>query len=337
LGSIKEYEPLEWVRTGIPAIDLVIGAGMPRGRMIEVVGEPSTTKSALGYAIIASFQRAGGKCVLIDSEAKSDRSFIERFGVNFEDLSYSKGGSMKDVIQLIGRVAQMADPAIPVLIVWDSIAATPGAEELELHVSDKEFKGEMAARARYLSAAFRAVCNDLARKKVTLLAINQLRTKFNFMGHTSMESPGGKAPKYHAAVRIHMKDTGKIQHPDTDVVVGIRVLFKAIKNSCSVPFRYATLTFKFDTGFSIYSGLDELLIRHRRVESKAGWLTYQGKTFRAGDIERLVAEMPDIVNPLNGVIEIPDKSSNDSSSRDESKSEADSESETAKAAAGEDE
>lgn len=314
MGSIKEYEPIEWIRTGIPAIDLVIGSGIPRGRLIEIVGEPSTTKSAFGYTTIAAFQRAGGKCILIDSEAKADRNFIERFGVDFNDMSYSKGGTIKEVIQIIGRVSQMADPAVPVLIVWDSIAATPGAEELELHISDKEFTGEKAARARYLSAAFRATCNDLARKKVTLIAINQLRTKFNFMGSVSMEAPGGKAPKYHAAVRIKMKDIGKIKHDDTGVITGIKVVFQAIKNACSAPFREAVLRFNFDSGFDLYSGLDELLLRHRRIEQKAGWLAYQGKTFRAGDLERIITEVPDIVAPLNGVMEIPGVGSASSSS-----------------------
>lgn len=341
LGSLKEYEPIEWVRSGIPAVDLVIGAGLPRGRFIEIVGEPSTSKSAFGYAVIAAFQRAGGKCVLIDSEAKAERSFVERFGVNFEDLSYSKGASIKEVVQLLGRVAQMADPALPVLVIWDSIAATRGAEELDLHVSDKEFTGEKAARARYLSAAFRALCGDLARKKVTFIAVNQLRTKFNFMGSVSMEAPGGKAPKYHAAVRIQMKDIGKIKHQDVDVVVGMKVLFKAIKNSCSSPFRYTTLTFKFDTGYDMYSGLDELLIRHRRVEQKAGWLSYAGKTFRPGDLERIVAEVPEIIAPINGVLETGDhQTSSDSASGDPAANAGDAEEapkEEAAASAGEDE
>jgi len=311
---MREYEPLEWIRTGIPAIDLVIGSGIPRGRAVEITGEPSAAKSALGYAIIAAFQRAGGKCVLIDSEAKAERSFVERFGVNFGDLAFSRGANIKKVCQIFGRVAQMADPAVPALIVWDSLAATPGAEELELHVSEKEFTGEKAARARYLSAAFRAVCNELTNKKVTLIVINQLRTKFNFMGHSSMEAPGGKAPKYHAAVRLLMKDIGKIQAKDTDVIIGITALVKNIKNQCSQPFRHCTVRFRFDTGFDMYSGLDELLIRHKRIADKAGWLAFGDKTFRSGDIERIITEIPDLVAPLTHVVESEDSAQDTASS-----------------------
>lgn len=241
--------------------------------------------------------------------------------MDFDALSYSKGSSFKEVIQIIGRVAQMADPATPALIVWDSIAATPGAEELEFHVSDAEYKGDMAVRARYLSAAFRACCNDLAKKKVTLLAINQLRTKFNFMGAVSMEAPGGKAPKYHAAVRIKMKDVGKIKDDTTGVVKGIKVSFSVIKNSCSPPFREATLRFMFDTGFDIYAGLDELLLRHRRIEKKGGWLSYQGKVFRPGDLERIITEVPDIVSPIHGAVEGSDGASSSSSSGSDSREE----------------
>lgn len=300
---MREYEPLEWIRLGIPAIDLVMGSGIPRGRSVEVTGEPSAAKSAFGYAAIAAFQRAGGKCVLIDSEAKAERSFVERFGVSFDDLAFSRGANIKKVAQIFGRVAQMADPAVPTLIVWDSLAATPGSEELEEQVSDKEYTGEKAMRARYLSATFRAVSNELTEKKVTLLVINQLRTKFNFMGHSSMEAPGGKAPKYHSAVRLLMKDIGKIKAKDTDVVIGITVLVKNIKNQCAPPFRYSTVRFRFDTGFDMYSGLDELLIRHKRVLDKAGWLAFKDKTFRAGDIERIITEMPDLISPLTTVID----------------------------------
>ena len=307
IAQMYEYKPIEWIRTGIPAIDLVVGAGIPRGRFIEVVGEYATAKSAFGYVVIGAFQRAGGQCILLDSEQKTDINFAQKMGADMSPgkIGYSKAKNIKECVQIIGRVAQQADPKTPTLIVWDSIAATPGSEELEDHVSNAEFKGEMASRARYFSAAFRAVLNELTQKGVTLIGINQLRTTFNFMGRASQESSGGKAPKYAAAVRLRLSNRGKIRHIAADVVTGVTIEVEAIKNTMAPPFRKTTLKFKFDSGFVHYSGLDELLLRHGRIQQKGGWLTYKDKSFHAGDIERIVAEVPELILPLSGVLDTP--------------------------------
>lgn len=292
------------MRLGIPAIDLIIGAGIPRGRMIEVVGDYATAKSALCYSAIGAFQRAGGQCILIDSEAKTDRAFAEKVGgFDLDKIGYMQPKSIKESIQIVGKVANMADPKMPTLVCWDSLAATPGSEELDFVVSDQEFKSEKAARARELSMSFRAVCGALASKDVTFMVVNQLRTNFNFMGRSFMESPGGKSTKYHSGVRIMMRNRGKIRHKVQDVITGIAVEVEAIKNAMAPPFRKAQLKFKFDTGFDAYSGLDELLLKHGRITQRAGWLCYGEKTFRGADMERIAAEIPDLIAPLTGVID----------------------------------
>jgi len=304
LSTFRQYLPIEWIRLGIPAIDLVIGAGIPRGRLIEVIGEHSTAKSAFGYSAIAAFQRAGAECVLIDSEQKADKSFIERLGVDWSKLTYSAGETLKTCIHMLGKIAQLADPEKPVLVVWDSIASTPGAWEMAEHMDEKkDFTGEKASRARYLSAALRAVLGELARKKVTIIAINQLRTKFNFMGHSSLESPGGKAPKFHSGVRIRMREKGKIKHKARDIVTGIQLEVEVIKSAVAPPYRKCYVKFYFETGFAAYSGLDELLLRHGRIHQKAGWLQYGERTFRGGEIERLIGEMPGLIDPLSGTLD----------------------------------
>jgi recombination protein RecA len=282
---------------------LILGQGIPRGRYIELLGDPATAKSSLAYTIIGAFQRAGGTALLLDSEQKTDRSFAEKLGADFSKLGYSKGANIKECVQILGRVAQMADPKIPTLVVWDSIAATPGTEELEFAASDAQFKGERAARARELSAAFRAVMGTLSRKGVTFLGVNQLRTNFNMMGWTMQETTGGKAIKYSAGARLMMRTKGRIKHKLRDVVIGSVIEVEAIKNQCAPPFRKAQLKFKFDTGWDIYSGLDELLLRHGRIQEKAGWLQFKDKSFRSGDIGKIISEVPEMIEPLHGVID----------------------------------
>lgn len=283
----------------------MIGAGIPRARFIEIVGEYSTGKSAFCYQAIGAFQRSGGQCILLDSERKTEKSFTALFGVDWGSLGYEPDLDIKKAIQIIGRVAQTADPKIPTLVAWDSIASTRGSDELEDAVSNEKFTGEMAARARELSASLRAVLGELAKKKVTLIGVNQLRTNFNFMGRTFQESSGGKAIKYHAAARIMLRMKGRIRHVERDLVTGVALEIEMIKNSLAPPFRKATIQLKFDQGFVPYSGLDELLLRHGRLAQKAGWLAYGSRTFRSVDLERIAAEIPALLEPLNGIVERP--------------------------------
>lgn len=310
ISQMHQYRPVRWMKTGIHAIDLIVGNGLPDGRMIEVMGDPSTAKSAFGYVVIGAFQRAGGYAFLLDSERKTFDEFAKKMGVDFDKLGYSEANSIDECVKTLGRIVKLADPEVPTLIVWDSIASTPGAEEFEKVTEDEKGVaggGAKAERARQLSTIFRGTLGEVAKKGVTLLTINQLRTNFNFMsGYTTLESSGGRAGKYHAAVRMMMRPKGRIRHQTADVVTGIQVECEAIKNTVAPPFRKAIVRFKFDTGFDNVSGLDELLLRHGRIVTKAGWLCYKDRSFRKSDMDRIIVEVPEILDPLKGTLETSD-------------------------------
>lgn len=306
MATLGGYEPLEWVRTGIPALDLIMGAGIPRGRFIEVIGDPSTSKTGFACHAAAAFQRCGGTAVYFDAEAKLEKSWAEKIGVDFGSLGYDRPKDLVQAVKMIGQVAKTASPKVPTLLIIDSIAAIPGADELDDATSDKGIGSEKAARARLLSAALRATLMELARRGVTLLGLNQLRTTMNFYtAYSGLDSPGGKAIKYHASIRMMFRPKGRIRDLKRDLVTGIAVEVEAIKNTCAMPFRKSTLRFKFDGGFVPYSGLDELLLRHGRVQSSQGWLKYKDKSFRATEIESIAAEYPELLAPLAGVEEGP--------------------------------
>lgn len=306
IAGMHDYRPIEWIRTGIAAIDLVVGQGLPRGRFIEVLGDPATAKSAFVYATIGAFQRSGGQCILLDTEGKTDRVFAEKLGVEWDKLGYPKVQDMNECTRILAKVAKMADPSVPTLVCWDSLAATRGVDELEDAASKDGLGNEPGQRAKAFSAVFRAVLGELTHKGVTLLATNQVRVNFNFRsGYTTLESTGGKAIKFHAAVRLMMKPRGRIRSKDRDLVTGMVVECECIKNTMAAPFKKASIHFKFDTGFARYSGLDELLLRHGRLVQKAGWLCFKDKHFRGADLERVASEMPDLLDPIVGVIETP--------------------------------
>lgn len=303
IAQMQEYKHPKYIRTGIHAIDMILYDGIPCGRYIECLGDPSTTKSAFCYSAIAAFQRAGGMALLIDPESKTDQSFAEKMGVNFKTLGYSVGEALESVIKLLGRIAQTADPDVPTLVVLDSLAATPLVEEL-----DEEFdagKPEMAKRARVISASFRAILGQLHRKNVAFIGVNQLR--MNIGGTFAFkDSPGGRAPKYHASARLMFKKENLISSPTTGVVSGILVEVEAIKNALGPPFRHATLRFKFDTGFDPYSGLKELLIRHGRltVEEGSPMMKFGDYAFKDHEWERVVLEHPEILRPIKNVMDV---------------------------------
>jgi len=306
IAAMHDYRPIEWIRTGIAAIDLIVGQGIPRGRFVEVLGDPATAKSAFVYVAIGAFQRAGGQCILLDTETKTDRSFAEKLGVDWDRLGYPKVQDINECTRILAKVSRMADPEVPMLVAWDSLASTRGVDELDAAESKDGMGSERGQRAKAFSAVFRATLGDLCQKGVTLLATNQLRTNFNFMsGYTTLESTGGKAIKYHAAVRLMLKPRGRIRAKDRDLITGMVVECEAIKNTMSAPFKKASVHFKFDSGFVRYSGLDELLLRHGRLVQKAGWLCFKDRHFRASEIDQVMAEIPEILDPIAGVFETP--------------------------------
>ncbi len=304
MATLRGYQPLEWIRTGIPALDLIMGAGIPRGRFIEAIGDPSTAKSGFGIIAAAAFQRSGGVAIYLDPESKLSRPWAEQLGLNFDTLGYDKPKDIPDTVKLIGQVARTAAPKVPTIIVWDSIASTPGADELDRAVSEDGLQMRPGERAKAISDSFRSTLMELSRRGVTLLGINQLRTTMNFAyGGAGIDSTGGRSVKYHAGLRLFFKPRGRLRMKDSEVVSGISVEVEAIKNTCAPPFRKTQMRFMFETGFVTYSGLDELLIRHGRLTSASGWLRYKNRKFHADEFESVAADMPELLAPIQGTKE----------------------------------
>lgn len=283
-----------------------MGAGIPQGRFIEVIGENSTAKTALLMQVIAAFQNAGGDAILLEPESKLSRDFAETLGVSWDDLGYHVPDDLNDVARLLARIAKTAPKKRPIIVGWDSIASTPGIGELDEAASEEGLGEEKMKRARKISSMLRAILLELSRKNVTLIGINQLRTKVDFRtGYSGVDSTGGKAIKYHTALRLNLKNRGRIKHTTRKVIVGIQVEIEAIKNSLAAPFRKTLFKFRFESGFDKWFGLDELLIDHGRIESAGGWLSFRGKKFRKTEMEQIATEMPELIAPIIGTVEEP--------------------------------
>lgn len=307
LAGLHDWSPTEYIRIGIPALDLVLGQGIPRGRMMEVVGEPATAKSAFALTAAAAFQRSGGIAIYLDSEQKTDRDFAIRLGVDWGKIRYYQVESIEELQKILGRTAKTAPPGLPVVVIVDSLAGTPGADELGDLLSEGGAKAtEGLARARKFSTTFRTALHALSKRNVTLLCVNQLRVKINMFGPSGTEPPGGKAPKFHSTIRLMFRAKEKIASMrNRDVIVGQMIEVETLKNTCAPPFRKAKLVFKFDSGFEPYSGFKEFLLRYGRISEEGNVLVYKGRKFRGAELPAIIAEMPELLAPLNGTIETP--------------------------------
>lgn len=301
--TYNDYRAIRSVRTGIHAVDLAIGDGIPRGRFIEVVGDPSAFKSAFGYNVIAAFQNSGGIAALFDEEAKADKKFAEMNGVKWDDMIYIVASSIEDLVlkmeELIDKIRAF-DSVSPIVIVWDSIGGTPSINELE----DENLKtSEMAVRARLIASAFRRVIHKMHARDVTLIGINHMKTKIGIVYGPKMDSPGGRAVKYHSSVRILFGPGRRIQVPPVQEgkVVGVMGWAQVIKNNVGPPFRKADLRFFWEDGlgFDEYYGLAELLATQGRFKfGKPGFFIYENLKFRAKDVSMIASKRPEILKAL---------------------------------------
>lgn len=302
------YEPVEWIRLGIPALDLAIGAGIPRGRFITVLGDPQTAKTAFVLTVAAAFLRAGGEVVYLDCEHKLDKGFAEKLGVDWSKVHYERPETIQELGKILARIAETAPSKTPVLVITDGIAALPGADELVDLLSDEGLSAtEGLHRAKGLTQVIRTTLLKLTKRNVTLLAINQMRVKINPYGPSGKAPPGGAHLQYSSAVSILFRAKDKIHKKgDKTLIVGQWMEAQVMKNTFYPPFRHCKVEFKYDTGFTPMSGFKDFLLRYGRITERAGQLVFKDRKFVADELPIIISEMPEILAPFDKTYETPD-------------------------------
>ena len=242
------------VPTGIFALDhYVIGlGGLPCGRMVELFSEEGGGKSSLVYAAAAGAQQAGGTAVLVESEASFSEERARVFGVDtgklvlVEAAAAETGMALEGVLQRIETIAHGVKPADgPVLVAWDSLAATPTAEEVKNGVVGDEMASD---RAKTLSRACRALSGLAATSGICLLVVNQTRTKFGGgWGGPDYTTPGGKAVKFHSSLRLQILGGAAVKDHGRHVAKDVTIM--AAKNRHAPPWRKARVRLDYATGW----------------------------------------------------------------------------------------
>jgi recombination protein RecA len=284
------------ISTGSISLDLALGGrGIPRGRIIEVYGPESSGKTTLALHVIASAQKAGGVAAFIDAEHALDPSWARRLGVNLEDLLVSQpdtGEQGLDICEMLVR-----SNAIDVIVV-DSVAALIPRAEIEGEMGDSV----VGMQARLMSKAMRKLTGAINRSKTTVIFINQIREKIGVMFGNPETTPGGRALKFYASVRIDIRRTGSIKEGDT--AVGNRVRARVVKNKIAPPFRDAEFDIMFDEGISSTGDLLDLAVDCDVVGKSGAWFNYGEVRLGQGreNVKKFLKENPDLFDEIKGKV-----------------------------------
>ncbi len=275
LGDESSKLKIESIPTGCLPIDTALGVGgFPRGRIIEIFGPESSGKTTLTLTVIAQAQRAGGVAAFIDVEHALDPSYARKLGVNMAELLVSQPDSGEEALTIAETLIK--SNAVDV-VVLDSVAALITKAELEGSMGD----ATVGAQARLMSQAMRKLTSFISKAKTVAIFTNQIREKIGVMFGNPETTPGGKALKFYASVRVDIRRIASIKTPDGNVL-GNRTKIKVVKNKVAPPFREAEFDIMFNEGISREGSLLDLSIERGVVDKKGAWLYFEGTQVAQG-------------------------------------------------------
>lgn len=265
---------VEVLSTGSILIDQALGAGLPRGRIVEIYGPEASGKTTLALHAIAQAQRMGGICAFIDAEHALDPEHAARLGIKINDLIISQpdyGEQALDITEMLIRSG-----AVDIIVV-DSVSALVPKAELEGDMGDTH----VGLQARLMSQALRKLTPVIHKSKTILIFINQIRQNINAMAFANKETTsGGNALKFYASVRIDVRRVASLKK--NDVHVGNRVAVKIVKNKIAAPFKRVELDLLFNEGISRELDLLDAAIFHNVVSQSGAWFAYGDKKVAQG-------------------------------------------------------
>jgi recombination protein RecA len=293
LGDAQSHVKISVIPTGALAIDLALGVGgIPRGRVIEIFGPESSGKTTLMLHVIANAQKAGGLAAFIDAEHALDPAYAKKLGVNLDDLLVSQPASGEEALTICETLAK--SNALDVIVV-DSVAALVPKAELEGEMG----MATMGMQARLMSQALRKLTAVLSKSKTTCVFTNQLREKVGVMFGNPETTPGGKALKFYASVRIDIrrKDTLK---DDAGNAIGNHVKVKIVKNKVAPPFCEAEFDIIYNHGINKEGSILEVGIANGVVDKKGAWLQFEGELIGQGKeaAQRAMVEKPALAKKI---------------------------------------
>lgn len=296
LGDEAGQTEIDVIPTGCLTLDLALGiGGFPRGRIIEIYGPESSGKTTVALHAIAETQKLGGVAAFIDAEHALDPVYAKKLGVDLENLYVSQPDTGEQALDITDALVRSS--AVDMIVI-DSVAALTPKAEIEGDMGDSH----VGLQARLMSQALRKLTAIVNKSHTCVIFINQLREKVGVMFGNPETTPGGKALKFYASIRIDVRRTEAIK--DGDGVMGNRTKAKVVKNKLASPFKQAEFDIVFGEGISQEGCIIDTGIQYGVIEKSGAWFSYGGNRVAQGreKMRQFLKDNPEVRAEIEGRI-----------------------------------
>ena len=296
LGDEAGQTEIDVIPTGCLTLDLALGiGGFPRGRIIEIYGPESSGKTTVALHAIAETQKLGGVAAFIDAEHALDPVYAKKLGVDLENLYVSQPDTGEQALDITDALVRSS--AVDMIVI-DSVAALTPKAEIEGDMGDSH----VGLQARLMSQALRKLTAIVNKSHTCVIFINQLREKVGVMFGNPETTPGGKALKFYASIRIDVRRTEAIK--DGDGVMGNRTKAKIVKNKLAPPFKQAEFDIVFGEGISQEGCIIDTGIQYGVIEKSGAWFSYGGNRVAQGreKMRQFLKDNPEVRAEIEGRI-----------------------------------
>ena len=272
LGEASRMK-VDTIQTGALTLDMALGGGLPKGRVIEIYGPESSGKTTLALHAVAEVQKNGGVAAFVDAEHALDPVYSRAIGVDVENLLISQPDTGEMGLEIVDQLVRSS--AVDIIVV-DSVAALTPRAEIEGEMGDSH----VGLQARLMSQALRKITGNIGKSQCTVIFLNQLRLKIGVTYGNPETTTGGNALKFYASVRLDIRRIQTLKKGDENF--GIRAKVKVAKNKVAPPFRIAEFDILFGQGISGLGCLLDMAEQTGVINRKGAWYSYDGSNLAQG-------------------------------------------------------